>query len=587
MSLYSIPPVNATAAGVAGVEALGSRVVAVPVSALVWPVGEGSGGDARSGLVVSPAGPIRSGDQVAWCVIVAVTPAKVRRDGRVQAVGRPCEQARLGVLEEQLDAVAGVGAIDRVAAGVRLDGKITGARRRELDVGFVVRAVLLMTLMPQADYRQVMAVLLGDLMLLPWARARVVPSGTVLSRWRAAIGVEPLRQVQAMVLGAAVSELQSAAGGIEVGGGLLVGSIDGSVTRMPDTPGNREEFGAAGTAGSGFPQIRHLLVSDAFTKATLAVVTGPAGGDKGEAEQQLLDRALKEYPHVFTPDRVWLMDRNFPGVPRIKAVLAAGTHVLIRVKSDIRLPQTGPTHPDGSYPATMSGGGHTLNVRVIEYHVTLAGQVTPELFCLVTDLLEHTTHPAYLLAAAYRWRWDGSETALREGKSTLHGAGPGTGAMLRSGSAALIEQEHAAWITTTALLHALTRAAAGTSGPHTKGPRTGQPVQARDLSFTTARRTAIATITAALPTPARTQSYHTALTAIAASRVTTDRNRHRNRKIKSSQPFPHATPTMTTTVIPAIIHVCGATAPATAIVTDLRPAVPAGPPTEKIIEYAA
>ena len=49
-----------------------------------------------------------------------------------------------------------------------------------------------------------------------------------------------------------------------------------------------------------------------------------AGGarDKGEAEQALLDKALKDYRQVFTPGRLWVMDRNFPGVPRIKAMLA-------------------------------------------------------------------------------------------------------------------------------------------------------------------------------------------------------------------------------------------------------------------------
>jgi len=276
-----------------------------------------------------------------------------------------------------------------------------------------------------------------------------------------------------------------------------------------------------------------------------------------------------------------------PGVPRIKAVLAAGSHVLIRVKSDLRLPQIGPTLPDGSYQATISGGGHTLIVRVIEYHVTLAGTTTPELFCLITDLLDPIAHPAHLLAKAYRWRWDGSETALREAKSTLHGAGPGTGAMLRSHTPTLVKQEHAAWITSVALLHALTRAAAATTGPHTKGQRTAQPVHARQLSFTAARRTAIASITAALPARARARDYATALKAIASSRVSVDRHRHRDRKLKTTQPFPHATPNMVTTTMPALIHVCGTTTPATATVTDLRTAVPAESSTEKIIEYAA
>ena len=160
---------------------------------------------------------------------------------------------------------------------------------------------------------------------------------------------------------------------------------------------------------------------------------------------------------MFDPDRLWIMDRNFPGVPRIAAMLATGTHVLIRVKSDIRLPRIGAFAADGSYLTTVSGGGTTLTMRVVEYHVDIDGQTTPELFCLVTDLLDHHTHPAHLLAEAYRWRWDGSETALREAKSAIHDAGPATGAILRSATPELIRQEHAAWIVATELVHAATR----------------------------------------------------------------------------------------------------------------------------------
>jgi hypothetical protein len=66
-------------------------MVAVPVSALSWPVAEGSGGDGRSAMVVAGAEKITGGDLVVWCKVVAVAPAVVRRDGRVQADGRPCE----------------------------------------------------------------------------------------------------------------------------------------------------------------------------------------------------------------------------------------------------------------------------------------------------------------------------------------------------------------------------------------------------------------------------------------------------------------------------------------------------------------
>jgi hypothetical protein len=271
---------------------------------------------------------------------------------------------------------------------------------------------------------------------------------------------------------------------------------------------------------------------------------------------------------VFGPDRLWIMDRNFPGVPRIAAMLATNTHVLIRVKSDIRLPRTGEFAADGSYLATISGGGTSLTVRVIEYHITLDGQTTPELFCLITDLLDHQAHPAHLLADAYRWRWDGSETALREAKSTIHDAGPGTGAILRSHSPNLVTQEHAAWVVATELVHAATRSAATIATPFQKGPRTGQTVAPRHLSFTTARRTLITTVrtgdtTASLPAPTRAAAHHTALAIIAAARVTTDRYRHRDRKIKTRQPFAHA-PRTTTRTTPATVHVCGTTTNATA-----------------------
>jgi hypothetical protein len=360
-------------------------MVAVPVSALVWPVRAGSGGDGRSALLVAGTSPIATGEPVVWCTVAVTAPAVVRRDGRVQAQGRPCDHARLGAAEQELDRRCGPGTIDRIAAAVRPTGKIKAVARREMSVACTIRAVLLMTVMPDADSREVLTTLLGELTAVPWQRPHTVPSGTVLSTWRTAIGEAPLQQLQRELLAAVVTEHRDPAlPRVEVGGGLRLGAIDGTVTRMPDTAANRAAFGTAGAAETGYPQIRHLHVSDAFTRATLAVVCGPAGGDKagrdkGEAEQALLDRMLAEQPDVFGPDRLWIMDRNFPGVPRIAALLATGSHVLVRVKSDIRLPRISPFAADGSYLTRLSGGGTSLTMRVVEYHVTLDGQTTPEL----------------------------------------------------------------------------------------------------------------------------------------------------------------------------------------------------------------
>ena len=184
-----------------------------------------------------------------------------------------------------------------------------------------------------------------------------------------------------------------------------------------------------------------------------------------------------------------------------------------------------------------------MTVRVIEYTVSVAGQDAPELFCLITDLHDHAAYPAGVLAAAYHWRWIGSETSLKEAKSAISGAGPSTGAMLRSQSPALIAQEHAAWVTAVGLARAVARAAAAVAVPAGKGKHAGQPVHPRQISFTAARRAIITTTragaaTASLPAPAITASRVRVLAGLARRRVDVDRHRHRDRKTKARLGFP-------------------------------------------------
>ena len=115
-----------------------------------------------------------------------------------------------------------------------------------------------------------------------------------------------------------------------------------------------------------------------------------------------------------------------------------------------------------------------VEVRVIEYWVTVEGQEVPEMFCLVTDLMDWEEYPGPGLAALYAWRWDGSETALREAKAPLRGAGPGTGPMLRSGSPDLVQQEIAAWAAGTAMTRGVILDAAVAAVPARKGRRAGR-----------------------------------------------------------------------------------------------------------------
>ena len=290
------------------------------------------------------------------------------------------------------------------------------------------------------------AALAGDLALVPWARPWRPASGRAAGDWRNALGPVPLEELRDLVLGQAWREHQGPGcpGAVTIGTKrpLKAGALDGTLVRVPDTPANRACFGTVGTSDDSgpYPCLRALPLTCCSCRALFAMPHGPAGTDKAGSEQALLDEAMACFPVLFAPGWIWLMDRNYHGAPRIARMIQC-THVLIRLKSDIPLKRASEILPDGSYRAELSGDGVTVKVRVIEYWVTVEGQEVPEMFCLVTDLMDWEDYPAPELAALYRWRWDGSETALREAKAVLRGAGPGTGPMLRSGTPDLVRQD--------------------------------------------------------------------------------------------------------------------------------------------------
>ena len=411
MSSYPVPSCAASSMD-REVPGGGALMVAVRVSDLVSPVRNGRplGEGDRSALVIAGTEQIRTGDQVVFLKLVAAAPAQLRRDGRVQAQGSPCEHATLGPLEDWLEQQAGPGVIDEIAErAVLREDYVKGVRKRLLSRAFVIRAIVLMTLLPDADAREAVIALAGDLAVVPWARAWRPASPRAFGDWRAALGPQPLEELRDIVLGASHAEHEDRDWRAVIIGGLKVSSADGTLIRVPDTPANRAAFGSTGTGDDSapFPQIRALPLNDASTRGLLGMPHGPAGTDKAAAGQKLLDTAMEEYPHLFTRDRIWLLDRNFPGTARI-ARLIARTHVLIRLKSDIPLKMISPILPDGSYIAEISGDGVTVTVRVIEYYVHVEGQVVPEMFCLITNLTDIGEYPAIELAALYKWRWDGS-----------------------------------------------------------------------------------------------------------------------------------------------------------------------------------
>jgi hypothetical protein len=550
VSLYPVashPAASFTDGGVPGA----GLAVAFRLGDVVSPLrgGRPPGDGDRSALVIGGTARIRAGDVTVFCKVVAVARARVRRDGRVQAQGSPAEHATLGPAEEWLDRQAGPGVIDGIAGRAALRERyVKGERKRLLTRAFMIRVIVLMTLMPDADVREALIALAGDLALVPWARAWVPASARACGDWRNALGPEPLEELRDIVLRASWAEHEDRDWRAVIIGRmrpLKTGALDGTLIRVPDTPANRAAFGSVGTGddSSPFPQLRALPLNDVSTRALLGMPHGPAGTDKAAAEQKLLDTAMRDYPHLFAMDRLWLMDRNFPGAARI-ARLMARTHVLIRLKSDIPLKRITKILADGSYLAELSGDGVTVTVRVIEYFAEVEGQDVPEMFCLITDLTDIQEYPGPELAALYKWRWDGSETGLREAKASLRGAGPGTGPMLRSGSPDLVRQELAAWAAGTEM----TRGVALAAVPARKGRRAGQPVRPREISHARTRRAILAAIRTG-----RT-GYEALTREIGKYRTIADRNRHRARKSKSPSSFGHASAKDTLTrIAPAII----------------------------------
>ncbi len=217
------------------------------------PLGEGD----RSALVIGGTARIRTGEVTVFCKVVAVASARVRRDGRVQAQGSPAGHATLGPLEDWLDRQAGPGVIDGIAErAVLRERYVKGERERLLTRAFMIRVIVLMTLLPDAGVREAVIALAGDLAMVPWARAWAPASARALGDWRNALGPGPLEELQAVVLRAAWREHEDRDWRAVIIGRarpLKAGSLDGTLIRVPDTPANRAAFGTVGTGDGSSP----------------------------------------------------------------------------------------------------------------------------------------------------------------------------------------------------------------------------------------------------------------------------------------------------------------------------------------------
>jgi hypothetical protein len=549
-------------------------MLVTPVPAVASP----SRGPGETALACGLAGGLASGDQVVLWQPVAVAPVKVKRDGSVLVDAWVPEVARLGVLEEAF----GPGRIEELCARHGL----TVRRRRLISWAFVIRCVLAGTLMPDADWFEVQMRLAGLLAGAPLARPWHPAGPGDLARRRAQIPVAVFKDL-----------FRGLAGPVDDGSGpgltwrgLLVCATDGFLIRVPDTKANRAHFGSSGTSDDSapFPQVQAQIVCVAGDRATL----GAAWGAASQSEQALTWRLVKDHPGIFAAGRVIIFDRCWPGAELVAAIARLGAHVICRLKSGLDFPLDGPL-PDGSHATHLDTGAGPLEARLVDYALDTprdqvdGGRDPDECYSVLTTLTDPDAYPAAEIAALYPMRWSGAESLIGENKSAVTGAGPSLGPMLRSRSPHQVDQEMYAWLAACQALRitghgALQAAGADTGGGQAGGPggaggaripvRTrggirdvsGDPVTARELSFTIARREAVRSIMCnAAATPAHlAAACRTAWRRILARLHPRRPTRHKPRVCKWRPAFPGPRTRPVTVTGATTITVFGAPAPA-------------------------
>jgi len=362
------------------------------------------------------------------------------------------DQVSLGVL---------VTAVPRDAVDAAVTGCGVGQQRRggKLPPHVVAYLTMAMCLFADDDYEEVATKVTGTLTRWGcWDAAWSVPTAGGISQARKRLGPTVLAEVFEQVAGPVADRGTRQAWLRD----WRLLAIDGFDVDVPDTPGNVEQFGYAGsgTNRSAFPKARVVALAECGTHAFLAAEVGSFSTGEKTLAQRLYQR--------LRPDELLTADRGFYSFDAWGLAGSSGAALLWRAPTQLDLPIV-KVLTDGTYlsvlidptvrsarrraailaaareaddPRAAIADQPAHLVRVVEYDVPdREGNGTGELIALLCTITDPAAARADQLAGAYHERWE-EETANDQLKTHLRGPGR----VLRSRLPELVHQEIWAWL---------------------------------------------------------------------------------------------------------------------------------------------
>lgn len=301
-------------------------------------------------------------------------------------------------------------------------------RKRKLPAQQVVWLVIALAMYRHQSIAQVVADL--DLALPDAVNPDIAKSALTQARQR--LGQEPLCMLFGM--SAAAWDQRHQPG--RSWRGLARYAVDGSTLKTPDSPSNREHFGAqqyASGAVASYPQLRLLTLTSLSTH----LVRDAVFGEYGKSEMRYAKDLLAAIPdHSLT-----VFDKGFLSADLLLQVQNQGTerHWLIPAKSNSKWQRIGDDPLDYQVRMKVSPQARKANAQLPEYWQARAIETVcarGQRRILLTSLPSTSAWPAQEIAQQYKQRWH-IETSYRELKQELLGCE----LTLRSGTPQTVMQE--------------------------------------------------------------------------------------------------------------------------------------------------